>query len=569
MIRVRHYGGAEWGIESPSYSPTVHLECKATPGLRWTPERHAWCGYVDGIDAAARRILAKKIRIDVSALPEPGQIPTNILAPIAVTDLRPYQVDGAKFLIGHSASGAFLADEVGVGKTVQALRAARALRGRLLIVCPNFLKNVWEVGLDGDKKLDPPTPAGWPGQKRLILKGTTTAAPDAASKSSKAARESLALADRLRASDCDTQIVIVNYDILYAWVDVLLAWAPQTVVFDEAHYLMGDKARRTRAAERLTKSIPSRMMLSATPMTSRPRDLWAPVNVLSEGRFGAPFAYFKKHAAAFQERISAERVVWNTKGSSDLPELQRRLSFFMLRRTQEDVALQLPPRTRQIIEVDVERRFQLSMAVALQNDDSLRRALDMAADGKLQDVAQIVLGHVQEGGKKVVVGTWRKAVAEELANALRGAGVDAHVITGDVSAKKRAEILKAQPEVICATLDSMGVGLDLSFASIGVCAELHYVPSKLVQWEGRIHRFRQKLPTLFQYIIARGTADELIKDMVIRKLHTFSKGVGKSSDKLGDDLSGIEKSPTQVLKGLYERMKAKQKADPNAEIAVD
>lgn len=326
--------------------------------------------------------------------------------------------------------------------------------------------------------------------------------------------------------------------------------------------LMGDRARRTRAAEQLGKHCPNRMMLSATPMTSRPRDLWAPVNVLSEGRFGVPFAFYKRHCAAFQERISAERVVWNTKGASDLPELQRRLSFFMLRRTKDDVGMQLPPRTRQIIEVDVERRFQLSMAIALQNDESLRRALDMAADGKLPDVASLVLGHAVEGNK-IVVGTWRKVVAEAIADSLRGQNVDAHVIHGDIPEKKRKAIIEAKPTVVCATLDSMGMGLDLSYANIGVCAELPYVPSKLVQWEGRMHRFRQKRPTLFQYVIARGTADEIIRDIIIRKMNDFEKGVGKSSDRLINDLEGQKRTAVEVLGGLFERMQKSQKEKPD------
>jgi superfamily II DNA or RNA helicase len=461
-------------------------------------------------------------------------------------------------------------DYVVTHNTVQGIRAARALRGRTIVVVPKFLVSVWTTGLEGDKTLDPPTPPGWPGQKVLVLKGTTTVRPsDPGAKVSKAARDSLALAAQLQTLDhpmgvikSTVDIVIINYDILYAWVDVLLAWEPKTLIFDEAHMLMGDKARRTRAAERLRSAIPNRMMLSATPMTSRPRDLWAPVNVLSEARFGAPFPFFKRYCNAFQERVATDRIVWNTKGSSNLDELHRRLRFFMLRRTKEDVGMQLPPRTRQIIEVEVEKRFQLSMAVALMNDESMRRALDMAADGKLSDVAQLALGHAQDGNK-VVIGTWRKAVAEELANALRGADVDARVITGDVNEKKRKEILAAQPPVICATLDSMGMGLDLSFANVGICAELHYVPSKLVQWEGRLHRFRQKRPTLFQYVIATGTADELIRDMVIKKMHTFKDGVGKSSDKLMDDLEGGKKSPTEVLRGLYLRMTAKQAPRPD------
>ena len=156
MIRIRHFGGSLWGIESQPYSRITYAECKATPGMRWDGVRRAWTGYVDAVDAAARRIMAQNIRIlDVGLLPDPSKPRGTVLAPMATSDLRPYQVEGVAFLVGNSAEGAFLADEVGCGKTLQCIRAARALRGRTIIVVPNFLKSVWLTGLEGDKTLDP------------------------------------------------------------------------------------------------------------------------------------------------------------------------------------------------------------------------------------------------------------------------------------------------------------------------------------------------------------------------------------------------------------------------------
>ncbi len=538
MISIRRFTPTEWGIESTSYSAMVHAECTATPGMRFLGPRRAWGGYVDAVDAAARRLVAKGVKLDLSPLPEPGKIEGIVLPPIATGDLRDYQKVGVEFMVAHAATGVFNADAVGLGKTLQAIRTARALRGKTLIVSPAFLKGVWVTGLNGDKMLTPPTPAGWPGVKCQVLAGTK---PDKTP------------------IDPDVHVLIINYDVLHAWVDTLIAWQPVTIIFDEAHVMMSDRARRTRSAEQIARATPNRVLLSATPITSRPRDLWAPLQVMSAWRFGTPFPYYKHHAAAFQEQVTPERIAWNTKGASNLDELKRRLSFFMVRRTPSDVKLELPSRQRQVIEVDVQRKYTIALAIALKNEDSLRRALDMAADGKLSDVVSLVAGHVA-AGSKVVVGTWRKAVAEVLATTLREAGFEARVITGDVSRKTRDEILRKKPQIICATLDSMGMGLDLTFANVGVCAELPYVPSKLVQWEGRMYRFRQTLPTLFQYVIARGTADELVRATCIDKLHLFEQGIGKQDDSLLEDLDAREKTPVEVLRGLYERIKAGQTA---------
>ncbi len=552
-----HYGGPSWGVASAYYSNVVREECKQTPGLRFIGERRAWCGYVDAAEAAALRLAARGVRIDMSALPRSADPLTDtaktklapprpiLVPPIAVRDLRDYQGLGVEFLVGHAAEGAILADDVGLGKTVQAIRAARALRGKTIIVVPNFLKSVWTTAITGDKTLTPPTPVGWPGAKFELL-GKTKPWP----------------------IKPDTQIVIINYDVLYAWADTLIEWQPSTIIFDEAHYLMGGKARRTRSAARISGACANRFGLSATPMTSRPRDLWAPVNIISPGRLGDnPWPYYKLHCGAFTETVhtkTQDRTVWNTKGNSNLDELRKRLEHFMLRRNKTEVALQIPPKTRQIIEVEVDKRFVLAISVALQNDDSLRRALEMASDGKLTDVAQLALGHI-EAGHSVVIGCWRRSVAEALADAIRGAGVqEVGVIHGEIPQKKREATIKSKPKLTCITYGT-SVGIDLSYADVGIGAELTFVPSDYLQWEGRFARFRQTRNVLVQYIIARGTADELIKDGVLKKLHTRDGALGKSDDKMREDLEGIEKSPAEQLKTLYDRIRAKQAAQEDTD----
>jgi hypothetical protein len=784
-FRAMHLGGNVWGITSPYYSPLIHRTLKPVPGLQWDGARKVWWGYVDAVDAGARRLLAAKVRVDTSEIPEPGkQVGVVTVMPVALKDLREYQKEGAIFLVAHAHEGAFLADDLGLGKTVQSIRAARALRGKTVFVCPAFLRDVWVTGLKGDKTLTPPTPAGWPGVKFEVLR-TRKAKPIAA----------------------DVQAIIINPDILGAWLDEILKWGPETVSVDEAHMYMGDTSKRTRALVKLMEKTANRWLLSGTPMTVRPRDLWAPVNALSPDRFGRPFPFYlayccppeapvwmgdtsfkpigdvrvgdevigwddggkgryrklvrakvtaihkriapivkvtlasgrvlrctpdhqwlngrhcskqsrwthpligrdlthvidmpraltaheqrtaawlgglfdgegnvsvrpnsrtlsilqspthnhvcaaieaaltdlglkyatyqvqrgnpcvrymlngrqqfvnflawcspvrrakieqcilsarfktpdrivsvvpdgegevvsmttttgnyiawgyaSKNCNAFQKRISAEKTVWDTKGASNLPELNRRLQFFMLRRTKADVKMQLPPHTRQMIEVDIDKRFVISIAAALKSDDNLHRALSMAADGKIGDAASLVLSHAR-AGKKIIVGCWRKIIAETIAGALISEKIDARVIHSEVSATRRREILAAKPQVVCMTLD-MAVGLDLTFANIGVCVELHPVPSKLVQWEGRYYRFRQTLPVQTQYIIARGTADELVRAGVLSKLHVFEQTVGKLDGQLKEDLESLEKAPAEQLKTLYERMKAKQSAQPDTE----
>lgn len=545
-IRVIHHGGNEWSCFCPYFSPLIKEECRRTPGMRWSPERRAWVGYVDAVDAAARRLVGRGVRIDMSALPSDEMREasrtmygtTNLIAPIATRDLRDYQKIGVEFGVAHAGEGVIIADDVGLGKTLELIRIARALRGKTVIGCPEFLRGVWETGIRGDKALDPPTPVGWPGVT-IFHARTTKPSP----------------------IPPDTQVVIVNYTILHDWLDTLIEWEPSTLLLDEIHMLMGDKARRTRAAEKLGAACAHRAGASATPMMSRPRDLWAPVNIISAGRLGTdPWAFYKLHCAAFQETIQLKdqaRIVWNTKGSSNLEELQRRINFFMLRRTKSEVRLQLPPKQRQIIEVNVDKRFVVAIAAALKSDASLQQALQMASDGKLPDVVQLVLGHVH-AGHKVIVGCWRRVIAEAIANAAREAGVaSVGVIHGEIPQKKRDAAIKSKPDVTCITYGT-SVGIDLSYADVGVAAELTFLPSEMLQWEGRYARFRQKNPVLVQYVVGRGTADELIRDGILRKLRVRTGALGKHDDEMQEDIEAIEKSPAEQLKSLYDRIVADQ-----------
>ena len=86
--------------------------------------------------------------------------------------------------------------------------------------------------------------------------------------------------------------------------------------------------------------------------------------------------------------------------------------------------------------------------------------------------------------------------------------------------------------------DCCATGIDLSWADVGVFVELVWEPRDLQQAEGRLHRFGQESPVLIQYVIARGTVDDIILRAVIRKLDNYDKIVGKLDDGLREGVSG-------------------------------
>jgi SWI/SNF-related matrix-associated actin-dependent regulator 1 of chromatin subfamily A len=530
-VYVRRYGPSEWGLQSPRYFPPLLDAAKKVPGMRWDPAARAWVGYIDAVHTTSKLLIEAGVELKGEKIPSPDE-PVAVSMPIATKDLRDYQVRGVEFVVGHAESGCILADDMGLGKTAQALRAARCIRSRAtVVVCPGFVKEVWKK--EAAKWWGTTSTGSGPNVE--ILSGV------------KNIRD-------LKGLDRDT-IFIVNYDILHAWAE-RLAQVVDMVIFDEGHYLMGASSRRSKAARLVARAAKWKLVLTGTPMTSRPKDLWNVIDTVSEGRFGSgPFPFYLRYCDAHREQVTREKTVWKWDGVSNAEELHDRLRFFMLRRVKSEVSLELPARQRQILEVTVPKGKCVDPAKALDNNAALRRALDLAADGKIPEVIALAQSHLAEG-HKVVVFCHRRAVAEVIYASLHDDGQwAAALIHGGIEQKKRDSLIEAQPDAIVCTLDSTAVGIDFSFADVGIFAELDYVPSKLAQGESRLHRFGQARNVLIQYVIAEGTVDELIRDVVIKKLDTFERVVGKLDDGLREDLDeDFDKRGAEALKKFWESL---------------
>jgi SWI/SNF-related matrix-associated actin-dependent regulator 1 of chromatin subfamily A len=542
MIRVRKISKGLWGITS-SWSPTVRDVCRSIPGMRWDAPTRAWVGYVDAISSAASKIKEKGLFIEDPPEPDQSWDPG---VPVADADMRDYQKLSIRFLVATASVGALLTLEMGLGKSACAARAARALRQKTLVVCPNFVKGVWEKELA----------KWWPAAVHVTLNGTKPNLEELTH--CRVHRRSKSGKQAVTVEPAAIDVAIINYDVAHAWVSTLQEWGFRTVIFDEGHYLQSQKSRRSLACRALAEAAIYKIALTGTPLTNRPKDLFNLVDTISPGRFGNFFQYGLAFCDAHREEVTRDKVVWVFDGKSNPEELGRRLKFFMLRRTKEDVLLELPSKTRQVLEVDVPAKVRISPnASMLHSPKILRAALNAAADGKIPQVIELVRSHVDEG-HSVIVACHRRAVAETISNAF--ADVGSGLIHGGFSLAQRQATIDRKPTVLAVTIESVGVGIDLTFANVMVVAELTWEPHELAQLEARTHRFGQKRNVLIQYVIAKGTTDELIADAVIQKLDTINRVIGKSADGLKEDLEGSN-NPIDPLKALYDAFMASSPAE--------
>jgi hypothetical protein len=229
-------------------------------------------------------------------------------------ELRPFQRAGVAYVLG--ARRTFLADEQGLGKTVQAL-AALEEDGAFpaVVVCPASLKLNWER--EAQRWL--------PHRSIAVVSGTGTVAPPA-------------------------EITIVNYDIVHAHRVRLALRKPRALVLDESHYVKNPRAKRTQAVRRLAEALPGdalRVALTGTPVMNHAEELIAQLRIL--GRLG-DFGSGARFARRFQGIGAEERIHWHL----------RRSCF--VRRAKADVLPQLPAKRQVAVPValDNERDYRLA-----------------------------------------------------------------------------------------------------------------------------------------------------------------------------------------------------------------
>ena len=423
LLRLERIDSARWAMRTPFHEEFPKI-ARAVPGLKWTRDG-VWVGYADAVALMTQRLEAAKIVKVVGPRPTPRD-PLSVKAlnfqlPEECKPLRDFQKAGVSFLLDTMREGSLLADGMGVGKTAQALAAiAEGLDLPAVIVCPANVKTGWR---DEAKRL---------GLDVHLLFGLSP--PDDA---------------QIEKSD---GIVALNYELVDKWLPHLKNVG--TVVFDEGQMLTNEKSKRSKACRALAKRARYRAVLTGTPFLNRPIELWNVIETISPGRLGGWMPFAKRYTGAFQDEVPVRggeegetQKVWNVKGASHTDELRERMRHFMLRRTKQDVKLELPSKTRQLLEIDVSKQYRNpDKWWSLENTNTAQIALGLAAEGKV-DAALDLAREAIKSNSSVILFMHRKEVAKILRKRLAKEGIKAFMLTGDETPARRqqnAEEARAQ-----------------------------------------------------------------------------------------------------------------------------
>ena len=442
-FKIRQLEGGLWSISVGYFSPKLNVAARSVPGMRFDSKLRAHVGYVDAIELVVERLDEMGLKAPDAPV-NPRKWKHNL--PVSYDSARDYQKEGIDFLINQAGSGALLADDMGIGKSFQTVKAVRALRRKTIIVCEAHVRGVWEREPELDDK-GGELAKWWPKAHVFKPYGVTP--------------------EKIPA---DTDVVVIHYDIIYAWVEALLKWAADdmTIVFDEAQMLLNPTSKRSKACRELALAAKGRIALTGTPPVDKVKDLHNVVDTISPNRFGEFFGFGLRYADAKQKEVDGpeqtKKLVWDFAGRSNVPELRKRLDWFCLRRTKREVMKELPALQRQIVDVEVPLKNRVAMNARLVGDKkAMRAALDNAADGKLKSVLELIRGHL-EAGQRVVVGTFRRSVCEKIADVI-GEVAPTKFIHGGVPLTRRnkivAELRRTEgPVCLVTTIDSTATGID-------------------------------------------------------------------------------------------------------------
>jgi SWI/SNF-related matrix-associated actin-dependent regulator 1 of chromatin subfamily A len=456
-------------------------------------------------------------------------------------ELKPFQRAGVSYLLAQRR--AFLADEQGLGKTIEALATLEADSAYpAVIVCPASLKLNWLRELER-----------WlPDRSVQAFVGTGPARPTAGPSCVAAGAE----------------ITVVNYDIVAARLGELRSLEPRALVLDESHYCKNAAAKRTQAVQRLSVVMPHDglvLALTGTPVMNRPAELISQLRILGRlGDFGSGAQFGKR----FRGPDAHMRLHWHLR------------SRCFVRRLKADVLPQLPAKRRAIVpvELDNEPEYRLAerdliawlqsqpldlselrakVAAALRAERLVRlNALKLlAARGKLAAALAWIHDFCSSGERLVVFAHHR-----EIQRALLGRFPSALHILGEDSHAARDAALRAfqapdgpENQLVVCSIEVAGQGLTLTRSSNVVFLELDWTPAKHDQAEDRCHRIGQEDSVNASYILAAGTIDETISTLLERKRAV----IGAVTDGREDDEEGIVDALVRELRGApYRHLRA-------------
>lgn len=447
------------------------------------------------------------------------QPPLNFAFPESLdfpSDLRPYQIDGVRFLA--DSESALLGDDMGTGKTVQATVALRILfqKGkvsRALVVCPLAVLSSWESHLLNWGRV----------LKCVTIRGNKS--------------------ERKLQWQTPGHVYVATYDIVREDAASLMADGEppefDLVVADEVQKIKNSATATSKAMRSLIAS--RRWGLSATPFENRPEEL---VSV-----FG-----FIKPGLLIRDRENPDSI-------------RRKIAPFFLRRTKDVLKGELPEKVHDVVWLELgptQRRVydlaeqqgvielekqgeKVTVSHVLALLQKLKQLCNFepktGESVKLENLKERLEEVAEQGSKALVFSQFKDFGVNRIRSGLGLKGVLEY--TGDLGFSERERVLKnfdndPACKLLLCTQAAAGLGLNLVAANYVFHFDHWWNPARTAQAEDRVHRIGQKKAVFVYHFWVKKTVEERIYNILQRKRAQFEEIIGPMSNAEGTGLSEDE-----------------------------
>lgn len=433
----------------------------------------------------------------------------------------PHQIQTAKRVVDELSGRAILADEVGLGKTIEAGLIVKELLEigqikRVLVLTPSSLAPQWCMEMK--EKFDlyfyhNRHDHNWKYFDFIVSS-----------------------IDRAKREEHLNAICQSGFDML---------------IVDEAHRLKNNTSANFKAVQKVNPRY--MLLLTATPLQNNLHELYNLVELIRPDLFGS-YDHFQQEFTSGNERVK------------NLDQLQAKLSEVMVRNHKSEIDLSLPARKVHLVPVQLSateiqlyngvnayirseykrrrlNKLSVLSLLTLQREmcSSSFAARDTLARMGLNDLAELA-GNIQFNVKahaakeiikgtdcKVIVFTQFKATQAYLWRYLAEAGINALCYNGDLKPWQRIWIrntFQADYPVLIST-EAGGEGINLQQANVVINYDLPWNPMRVEQRIGRVHRLGQNKDVLIYNLYAENTVEELILKALRRKIGLFQDTIGK------------------------------------------
>jgi SNF2 family DNA or RNA helicase len=456
--------------------------------------------------------------------------------------LRPYQLEGLSWMqaLRELEVGGVLADDMGLGKTLQTLahllvekQAGRLDRPALAVMPTSLIPN-------------------WMDEARHFTPQLNVLALYGANRHQEY--------ERLE----DYDLILTTYALLPRDVELLSKQLLHVLVLDEAQYIKNPTSKAAQAARQLNAR--QRLCLSGTPLENHLGELWSLFHFLMPGWLGDAKQFNSNYRTPIEKLGDEAR----------LQHLNARIKPFLLRRTKEQVATELPPKTEIVhwVELnDAQRDVYETMRLAMDKkvrDEITRKGVArsqiiileallklrqvccdlrlvnsvapnsrQASSAKLQSL-MVMLEELLAENRKILLFSQFTSMLELIEVELQQRGIEYALLTGRTKDRRTPvhDFQSGKRSMFLISLKAGGTGLNLTAADTVIHYDPWWNPATENQATDRAYRIGQEKPVFVYKLIARGTVEEKIQHLQQEK-SALASGVldGRTSGdwKLQDD----------------------------------